>query len=434
MTTIPLQSSNSVADSGRALRGALFLATFLEVCLTAKPFPDLSDPALLNPVGDGNLSGQMATVLLTGLLVAFAVINRLQIVLKAVTPILILTLAWFACSAMASAHPELATRRLVLAALTILQAAVFLLLPQDRQHFARLLAVGAVIVLLLCYAGVIFVPELSIHQARDVAEPALAGNWRGFFAHKNGAGAAMVLLIFIGILVFRSVSAILGTLIAAFAAIFLAFTESKSPVNLLPLVLIFAFVLPRISTSAAKFLAAASIPAIIGVLTVGSVEFDSVNAFVVKYLRDPTFTGRDEIWRFALDHIAERPIAGFGYQAFWGTSELVSSWNYLESWGYRASDAHNGYLNVAVMTGLIGLGLTLIWTFVQPLRDQIRTPPGRTDPVLTTFFLQIWLFDLYLCGFESELFSGGSILWFMTTVSILGLRFQATTEHVPGGT
>jgi O-antigen ligase len=183
-----------------------------------------------------------------------------------------------------------------------------------------------------------------------------------------------------------------------------------------------------------KFAAAASVPAIIGILTVGSVEFDFVHSFITKFSRDPTFTGRNEIWRFALDHIAERPIFGFGYQAFWGTSELLNSWTYLRSWGFRASDAHNGFLNVAVTTGVAGLVLSLIWTFVQPLRDLMRTPPDRVDPALTTLFLQIWLFDLYLSAFESELFNGGSIVWFMTVASILGLRFQATTEHVEGRT
>ena len=432
MTALLLNPSNVLQSRDRLIRGTLFLATFLQVSVTAAPFPDLSDPALLNPVGEGNLGGQIMVVLLTASLGVFVLVKRLHLILRAVTPILVLTLAWFACSAIFSAHFDLASRRLVLAAFTIFQAAVFVLLPQDREHFARLLAVGALIILALCYVGVIFLPALSIHHASDVAEPDLAGDWRGFFAHKNGAGGAMVMLIFFGIFIARSSSAFLGTLVIALAAIFLAFTRSKSPINLLPLVLIFSFVIARLRSPTVKFLAAISVPAVIGFLTIGSIEFDSVHALVVKLLPDPTFTGRDEIWRFALDHIAERPIAGFGYQAFWGTSELVSSWNYLESWGYRASDAHNGFLNIAVMTGLVGLGLSLIWVVVQPLRDHNRIPPGRVDPALTMLFLQIWLFDLCLCGFESELFSGGSILWFMTVVSIVGLRFQAIAEYATG--
>ena len=67
-------------------------------------------------------------------LAAFVFAKRLNLVLKAATPILLLTLAWFALSAIFSAHSDLAARRLVLAVFTIFQAAVLVLLPQDREH------------------------------------------------------------------------------------------------------------------------------------------------------------------------------------------------------------------------------------------------------------------------------------------------------------
>src|SRR4029077_5681215 len=129
------------------------------------------------------------------------------------------------------------------------------------------------------------------------------------------------------------------------AAIFLAFTESKSPITLLPLALAVSVVFVWLRNPVAKCIAAASVPAIIAVLTIGSVQFDAVYALVEKLMSDPTFTGRNDIWEFTLNHIAQHPIFGFGYQAFWGTAELVNSWTWTESWGYRASDAHNGYLN-----------------------------------------------------------------------------------------
>jgi hypothetical protein len=47
-------------------------------------------------------------------------------------------------------------------------------------------------------------------------------------------------------------------------------------------------------------------------------------------------------------------------------------------------------------------------------------------------FIQIWLFGLCLSATESELFSGGSSLWFMTVVAIIGMRYQATAEVARG--
>jgi O-antigen ligase len=434
MTAIPLDLAHSPATgSDRAIRSLLFFASFMLVWLTTAPFPNLSDPKLLDPIGDGNLLGQILVVLLTASLAAFVLLKRLRVVLEFLTPILVLTLLWFACSAALSPHPGLALRRLVLAAFTIFQAAVFLLLPQNRDHFSRLLAAGALIVLAICYAGIVFLPELSIHQASDLAEPELAGDWRGFFMHKNGAGAGMAVLIFVGIFVARTSSSILGTLILALAGVFLIFTESKSPIRLLPVVLLVSFLITWFRAPAAKLVAAISVPLMIGFLTIGSVSLHPIQQLVQGLLSDPSFTGRNEIWRFALDHIAERPIFGFGFQAFWGTSDLLSNWSYLESWGYRASDAHNGFLNIAVMTGIVGLVISMIWIFAQPLRDQIRTAPDRIDPALNLLFIQIWLFGLCLSGFESDIFGGGSMLWFMMIVSIIGLRYQATAQLVGEG-
>jgi O-antigen ligase len=436
MTTITLDYADprirQANGTDRLIRSVLFLAAFLIIWLTAAPFANLSDPKRLEPVGEGNIAGQTLAIILTLSLGAFVFFKKSRVILRALTPILVLTFLWFACSAALSAYPELAARRLVLAALTIFQAATILLVPQDRDHFSRLLAAGALIVLIICYFGIVFLPELSIHQSTDLAEPELEGYWRGFFTHKNGAGAAMVILTFIGIFVTRTLSSFVGALIVALAALFLVFTESKASIRLLPLVLILSILLVRIRNPAAKFVVAIIAPAAIAVLTIGSVAFEPIHTLVSSLLSDPSFTGRNEIWQFAFDHIAERPIVGFGFQAFWGTSELLSSWNYLESWGYRASDAHNGFLNMAVMTGLVGLGISLIWIIVQPLLDHVRTAADRTDPALTMLFLQIWLFDLCLNGFESEFFSGGSSLWFMTVVSIVGLRYQATAQLSAG--
>src|ERR1700730_13219177 len=227
MTTVPLGNSASraldAAEKDRLVRSVLFLVAFLLIWLTARPFPDLSNTKALESAAGGNPVGQVIMLLLTGTLAVFAYANRLHLVLKAATPILILVFLWFAYSAVFSQYPALSARRLVLATFVIFQAVMFLLLPQDRAHLARLLTIGAFIVLFLCYAGVIFAPELSIHQANDIAEPQLAGNWRGFFAHKNGAGAGMGILIIFGMYIFRRLSGLLGALIVALAAVFLVF-------------------------------------------------------------------------------------------------------------------------------------------------------------------------------------------------------------------
>ncbi len=141
--TVTTSSSPPASRTGfsgdRAVRSLLFVATFLLIWLTAQPFHDLSDPKVLEPVGDGNFLGQSLTLILTASLAAFVVLTDARLLLRTLTPILVLTLFWFALSAAACAEPFLAARRLVLAILTIFQASVFLLLPSDREHLGGLL-------------------------------------------------------------------------------------------------------------------------------------------------------------------------------------------------------------------------------------------------------------------------------------------------------
>jgi O-antigen ligase len=431
MTTLstPYGSASLGAANGeRLVRDILFLATFLLTWFTVTPFPDLGEPQSLSASTGGDLLGQVAMVLLTGALAGFALIKRWPLVPRIMTLPLVLTFAAFAISALHSSYPDVAARRLILAAFTIFQASVLLLLPYGREHFARLLAIAAIVVLAACYFGVAFLPQFSIHQATDVAEPGLAGDWRGFFTHKNGAGAGMVVLIFISIFVYRAWNKSAGIFIGVFAAIFLYFTHSKSPMNLLPVVLLLSYLIARLRSPALALALVLGVPILLNLVSVGSVMFGAIYNVIAHLMSDPTFTGRDVIWKFALAHVAQRPLFGFGFESFWGMPDLVADWNYLESWGYRASDAHNGYLNLAVTTGLVGLGLALWWMIAQPFADYWRGRALGTDRALTTLFLQIWLFTLCLGGFESAFFAGGSALWFLMITAILGLRFQTLAK------
>src|SRR6185312_3635003 len=131
--------------------------------------------------------------------------------------------------------------------------------------------------------------------------------------------AAMVVLIFISIFVGRRLSRPLGAAIAICAAVFLYFSHAKSPLILLPIVLFLSYLVPRVRSRFLSFALVLGTPFLITLLSVGSVMFGPIKTLVSAVLPDPTFTGRDEIWLFALDHIAERPLFGFGFESFWGT-------------------------------------------------------------------------------------------------------------------
>ena len=397
-----------------------------------EPFTDLSDPALLGTTEAGNPLNQFAYLGIAGLLFAMAASLEPRIFRVYWRPLLILSLAWIACSVLASGDPSLAGRRFLYAALVIAMAGVVLILPRSLREFADILAGIALVILLLCFAGIMLVPGVTVHQATDVIEPALAGDWRGLFAHKNIAAAMMVVFVFLGLYVARARSRLLGWLIVVLAVTFLVFTHGKTSSMLLPAILGLAWLLTRLKSNVARAAILLGGLALLNLATIGSAYSVGVRNVVGLVLPDVTYTGRTEIWTFAIDHVRERPLFGYGLGAFWGSSGVVNSAETeAEEGPNEASHAHNGYLDLALAAGVPGLLLAALWVLLAPLSDLKRITADDADRPLMLLFVRIWLFGVYLSCFESVLFDRGNPIWFSMLIAMFGLRLMTMCRFAP---
>jgi exopolysaccharide production protein ExoQ len=70
--------------------------------------------------------------------------------------------------------------------------------------------------------------------------------------------------------------------------------------------------------------------------------------------KDATLTDRTKIWAFLL-HMNTNPVIGVGYQTFWIGARLEKFWR--EAGLGHLNEAHNGYLEVYLELGLVGLVL-----------------------------------------------------------------------------
>ena len=70
--------------------------------------------------------------------------------------------------------------------------------------------------------------------------------------------------------------------------------------------------------------------------------------------REATLTGRTELWKKLLD-IRTDPLFGVGYESFWLGSRTKELWR--EFW-WRPNEAHNGYLEVYLNLGVMGVLLS----------------------------------------------------------------------------
>jgi exopolysaccharide production protein ExoQ len=72
---------------------------------------------------------------------------------------------------------------------------------------------------------------------------------------------------------------------------------------------------------------------------------------------DATLTGRVPLWALVDEAIAERPLLGFGYKAFWEASpEAFRIWATV---GWNAPHAHNGYRDMLLSFGVLGTAVML---------------------------------------------------------------------------
>ncbi len=78
--------------------------------------------------------------------------------------------------------------------------------------------------------------------------------------------------------------------------------------------------------------------------------------------KDPTLTGRTDLWATGLSFIAERPLQGLGYRAFWvsGFAPAEELWAMFLVPSGAGFNFHNTYISNAVEIGLIGLLLQIL--------------------------------------------------------------------------
>jgi O-antigen ligase len=69
--------------------------------------------------------------------------------------------------------------------------------------------------------------------------------------------------------------------------------------------------------------------------------------------RDATLTGRTDIWNLALS-LGRNPLIGAGFESFWLGPRLEKIWSVY--W-FHPNQAHNGYVEIFLNLGWIGLGI-----------------------------------------------------------------------------
>jgi exopolysaccharide production protein ExoQ len=139
--------------------------------------------------------------------------------------------------------------------------------------------------------------------------------------------------------------------------------------------------------------------------------------------RDPTLTGRTRIWQILLS-MHTNPLVGTGYESFWLGPRLQWVWQQAGA----INEAHNGYLEVYLNLGAIGLFLLV--AFLIASYRSICTQFAAFSS-LASLSLALWTILLFYNATESAF--KGHLMWVAFLLGVIALPARTELPPTEGG-
>lgn len=347
--------------------------------------------------------------------------NVVQVVLA--EPLLMVLLAIALASVLWSFAPMVTLRRSVALVGTTFFG-VYLATRYSLKEQLQLLAWTLGMAALLSFLFALVPPHLGIHQ-----EGEHMGAWRGIYVHKNALGRSMGLSI-------------------VFFSLFVLYESKRRWIAWVGLVLSAALIL--LSSSATPMLSSLTVlcllpfysiwrwrnplflPFFIMTVTLGSVAalwlFSQAQAILGAAGRDFTFTGRTELWAFLLQMIQKHPLFGYGYSAFWlgWKGESARVWS-LFAW--QPTYAHNGYLQLGLDLGFLGLSVFVLGFLIYFARALTWARANQT--VEGMFPLAYLTFLLPYNVTDSIILQQNNIFWVLYVSTVISMVVQRNVHFSP---
>jgi exopolysaccharide production protein ExoQ len=259
--------------------------------------------------------------------------------------------------------PVDAFRRSVLFGLTLLFS-LYLAEYYDPQEQMLLILFTGAIAVITSYLVVFLLPGFGYGYA---------GEWKGIFGHKNDLGMYVIFLIspafFLRLK--QSLAGIATSGIVGLAAVLVLMSQSRTA-----WLLAFVFgcyvcaykLIARFRRRDATLLLVTVVSVASAMIALAVAQYDSVLRLLGK---TSDLSGRLQIWEAVALAISKHPYLGYGYGGFWNQSQ-GESMNVILSVGFPLNHAHDGYLNIWLQLGLVGL-LLFVWSLVAAARNGVKS-------------------------------------------------------------
>jgi exopolysaccharide production protein ExoQ len=272
---------------------------------------------------------------------------------------------------------------------------------------------GAISIAAVCTVFfVVFLPQYGLGSGE------FDGSWLGIYGQKNNLGAIMAIGYLVSILLYKFTPGRRFKYLL-FAGCMLGLVYLSDSATSLIICLTFPFFLWAIRLgfrpSKHPLRRRLSIVVCVAVLafTIAS-DFEGVTAAVG---RNEGLSGRTALWLLVFEAIQERPLLGYGYEAFWQSDKTpaASIWS---SFGQNLFYSHNGLVEVWLGLGLVGV-LVILTCLVVVFRRSLNAVRKRF--CLESVWPLAFLFYLLLSNLtEVSFMKGNTLPWllFLTVVQV----------------
>ena len=361
-----------------------------------------ADPTLNETASSSNLVNEVFWAALFGATLIAALMRRTAAFGYSVLlwP-LALYLLWAAATLPWAADSDIAMRRLLLQLCIVGSILLPIAMINEPIVVHRTLVAAVFVAVLVNAAGIAVIADTPLGYA-------------GIYSQKNVLGevAALAFIVFVtGVDLPGRGSRLLAWSGAPLAILLLVLSRSKTALILslaAPAMALAVLALARLAKiKPSVLMTGVSLLALTAILIAfgAGLRLDKTIGIVFG---DATFTGRTDIWHFAWSEIRTRPLTGFGFNGFWGAGEN-SAVSFAQN-DFLASilEAHDGYLDVLLETGAIGLGLVACLALVTlKLFDHALA----SDTSRGLLFLSIVFFFLVHNVVESSIFRRYEDAW-----------------------
>lgn len=278
-----------------------------------------------------------------------------------------------------SVYWEISLARWIILLFTVI-AGGYIGLRYDIKDLVKYVSIFSACILLLSIGLVLFAPKIGVMNYYSIQ-----GAWRGVYWHKNHLGLMVVfgntLFLMSALSSLRSKEKQTWLWGALYLISMLVVYKSDSVASYITAIFLHGLIFLSLALlKYGRLIRVGHYVILFGVLILSSfILFSNIDRFFSIFDRNTTLTGRIPMWDHLFNtYFSQRPVGGYGFNAFWYIESHRVELHQVAGYPDPIVIADNGFIDIAINTGYIGLALFLVF-YLDAWRRSIQYGLQATD-------------------------------------------------------